>query len=76
VITFLVIDCPSTYNAILGRPTLNSWKAITLTYYLMIKFLAEYGVGEVCGDQVATRKCYVAMLELDDHLQIMSIEEQ
>ena len=48
--TFLVIDCPSTYNAILGRPTLNSWKAVTLTYHLMIKFPAEYGVGEACGD--------------------------
>ena len=28
-VTFLVIDCSSTYNAIMGRPTLNSWKAMT-----------------------------------------------
>ena len=48
--TFLVVDCSSTYNAIIGRPTLNSWKAITLTYHLMIKFPTEYGVGEVQGD--------------------------
>ncbi|XP_030964470.1 uncharacterized protein LOC115985695 [Quercus lobata] len=26
-VTFLVVDCSSAYNAILGRPTLNSWKA-------------------------------------------------
>ena len=25
-VTFLVVDCSSAYNAILGRPTLNSWK--------------------------------------------------
>nr|XP_023911372.1 uncharacterized protein LOC112022985 [Quercus suber] len=37
-VTFLVVDYSSTYNAILGRPTLNSWKAATLTYHLMIKF--------------------------------------
>ena len=24
-VTFLVVDCSSTYNAILGQPTLNSW---------------------------------------------------
>ena len=52
-VTFLVVDCSSTYNAILGRPTLNSWKAVTLTYHLMIKFPTEYEVGEVRGDQMA-----------------------
>ena len=41
---FLVVDCSSAYNAKLGHPTLNSWKAITLTYHLMIKFSTEYGV--------------------------------
>ena len=30
-VTFLVVDWSSTYNAIIGRPTLNSWKAITST---------------------------------------------
>ena len=37
-VTFLVVDCSSAYNAILGQPTLNSWKAVTSTYHLMIKF--------------------------------------
>ena len=49
-VTFLVVDCLSAYNAILGRPTLNSWKAVTSTYHLMIKFPTQYGVGEVQGD--------------------------
>ena len=49
-IMFLVVDCSSTYNTILGRPTLNSWKAVTSTYHLMIKFSIKYGVGEVRGD--------------------------
>ena len=42
----------------------------------MIKFPTEYEVGELRGDQIATHKCYIAMLEMDDHLQTMSIEEQ
>ena len=37
-VTFLVVDCLSAYNAILGRPTLNSWKVVTSTYHLIIKF--------------------------------------
>ena len=74
-VTFLVIDCSSAYNAIIGRPTLNLWKAITSTYHLMIKFPTEYRVGELRGDQVVARECYIAMLAMDNHLQTMDIEE-
>ena len=46
-VTFLVVDCSSAYNVILERPTLNSWKAVTSTYHLMIKFPTNYRVGEL-----------------------------
>jgi len=75
-VTFLVVDYSSAYNAILGRPTLNSWKAVTSTYHLMIKFPTEYRMGEVIREQVAARECYISMLEMEDHLQTMCIEEQ
>ena len=74
-VTFLMVDCSSTYNAILRRPTLNSWKAVTSTYHLMIKFPTNYEVGELRGNQVAARECYMAMMEMDDHLQAMSIKK-
>ena len=32
-VNFLVVDCSSSYNAIIRRPTLNSWKAVTSTYH-------------------------------------------
>ena len=41
----------------------------------MIKFPTDYGVRELHGNQVAARECYVAMMEMDDHLQAMNIEE-
>ena len=66
-VTFLVVNCSSTYNTILGRSTLNSWKAVTSTHHLMIKFPTKYGVGEVRGDQVVAHECYIAMLEMNDH---------
>ena len=42
----------------------------------MIKFPTEYRVGELRGDQIAPRECYIAMLKMDDQLQTISIEEQ
>ncbi|XP_075645078.1 uncharacterized protein LOC142616075 [Castanea sativa] len=75
-VTFLVVDYSFAYNAILGRPTLTSWKVVTSTYHLMIKFPIEYKVGEVRGNQVAARECYIAMIEMDDHLPTMCIEER
>jgi len=41
-----------------------------------VKFPTEYGIGEARGDQMATSECYIAMLEMDDHLQEFSIEER
>ena len=59
---FLVVDCPSSYNVIIGRPTLNGWKAATSTYCLKVKFLTDNGVSKVNGDQVLARECYQAVL--------------
>ena len=49
-VNFLVVDCSSSYNAIIGRPTLNSWKAVISTYHLSVKFPTEHGVGQVQGN--------------------------
>ena len=75
-VTFLMVDCLSAYNANLGRPTLNSWKAVTSTYHLMIKFSTDYGLGELRGNQVAVRECYITMIEMEDQQQTMCIREQ
>ena len=57
-----MVDCPSSYNVIIGRPTLNRWKAATSTYCLKLKFSMENGVGKVKGDQVLVRECYQVVL--------------
>ena len=65
-VNFLVVDCSSSYNAIIGRPTLNSWKVVTSIYHLSVKFPTEYGIGQAQGDQLAARECYLAMMALDE----------
>ena len=42
----------------------------------MIKFPTDYEVGELRGNQVAARECYIAMLEMEDQQQTMCIGEQ
>lgn len=63
LIWFLVVNCPSAYNAILGRTTLNSMRAVTSTYHLLVKFPTRNGIGEQRRDQIAVRECYVATLK-------------
>ncbi|CAL9024550.1 unnamed protein product, partial [Prunus brigantina] len=57
---FLVVDCPTAYNAIIGRPALTRMKAILSPHMLLLKFPTHSGVGQVRGDQLSTRICYVS----------------
>ncbi|KAL0345541.1 UNVERIFIED_CONTAM: hypothetical protein Sradi_4385400 [Sesamum radiatum] len=59
LLKFLVVDVPSAYNVILVRPTLNTFQAVICTYHMKIKFLTSGGVGEVQGDPLQSRKCYI-----------------
>ena len=60
---FLVVDAPSAYNMLLGRPTLNAIKDIPSAYHMMIKFPTTSGVGMVRGDQRVARECYSASMK-------------
>ena len=60
---FLIVDAPSAYNMLLGRPSLNAIKAIPSTYHMMIKFPTINGVGMVRGDQRVAKECYSASMK-------------
>ena len=57
-IRFLIVDAPSAYNVLLGRPSLNAIKAIPSAYHMVIKFPTINGVGMVPRDQRVARECY------------------
>ncbi|XP_012856903.1 PREDICTED: uncharacterized protein LOC105976155 [Erythranthe guttata] len=61
-VNFLVVKAPSTYNVILGRPSMNLFRAIPSTYHMKLKFPTTSGIGEVVGDQRVARECYVNTL--------------
>ncbi|KAL0295116.1 UNVERIFIED_CONTAM: hypothetical protein Sradi_6851700, partial [Sesamum radiatum] len=54
--------CASAYNVILGRPTINTFQAVLSTYHMKIKFPTVGGVGEVQGDPLQSRRCYVEVI--------------
>ena len=58
LLEFVVIDCPAAYNAILGRPALMAFEAITSIRHITIKFSSAAGICIARGDQLAARECY------------------
>lgn len=55
---FLVVECPMTYNAILGIPSLNIYRSIISTHHLMLKYPWAGRVISVRGDLAMARGCY------------------
>ncbi|XP_073137825.1 uncharacterized protein [Henckelia pumila] len=62
---FTLVEAPSSYNVILGRPIMNSFKAVASAYHQKIKFPVGDKVGEVRGDQPSSRKCYAETVKID-----------
>ncbi|GAV58546.1 hypothetical protein CFOL_v3_02079 [Cephalotus follicularis] len=56
--TFLVVDTPSPYNAIIGHRGLNFMEAIVSKRHLLVKFPTRFSVGQVRGDQQVAKQCY------------------
>ena len=47
---FLIIDCPSAYNVIMERPTMNNLNLVVSIRALTIKFPTSNGTGNTKGE--------------------------
>ena len=63
MVRFLIVDAPSTYNMLLGRPSLNAIRVVPSAYQMVIKFPTENGVGMVQGNQRIAKECYSASMK-------------
>ncbi|XP_027181965.1 uncharacterized protein LOC113780356 [Coffea eugenioides] len=72
-VNFAVVKEPSSYNVILGRPTLNALRAVCSTLHLSMKFPTSAGVAEVLGDPEVARACYIATLKGKEKLVAQTI---
>ncbi|XP_027183805.1 uncharacterized protein LOC113782093 [Coffea eugenioides] len=72
-VNFAVVKEPSSYNMILGRPTLNALRAVCSTLHLSMKFPTPEGVAEVLGDPEVARACYIATLKGKEKLVAQTV---
>ncbi|XP_074346953.1 uncharacterized protein LOC141685768 [Apium graveolens] len=76
MLNFQVFKEASTYNAIMGYTGIHAFKAVPLTYHMVLKFPTRNGVGEARGDQKMARNCYIAALRPDGTGgQVLPIED-
>jgi len=62
-ICFLIVNAPTSYNILLGRPSLNTLGAIVSTPHLAMKFPAPSGdILTIHCNQRLARECYMASL--------------
>jgi len=62
-ICFLVIDAPTSYNVLFGRPSLNTLGVVVSTPHLAMKFPSPSGdILTINDDQQLARECYMASL--------------
>ena len=62
-IRFLIVDAPTSYNVLLGHPSLNTLGAVVSTPHLAMKFPSPSGdILTIHCDQCLARECYMASL--------------
>jgi len=65
-IRYLLVNANTSYNILLGRPSINRLKAIVSTPHLAMKFPSVNGdIATVHVDQKIARECYVASLKVE-----------
>jgi hypothetical protein len=60
---FIVVKASSPYNAIMGHDWLHRIRAIPSTLHQKLRFLTEYGIMELNGDQVTAKQCVLAAVK-------------
>ena len=70
---FLVVDQPSAYNAIIGRPLMKKTNMVSAVYCLTVKFPTPTGVGYIKADQATARQCHIQAIHLSK--QVVSESE-
>jgi len=63
-IRYMVVNIPSSYNILLGRPTINKLGAVVSLVHMKMKYLMDrHRVGVIRVNQRSARKCYEGSLK-------------
>lgn len=64
---FLIVHDLSLYNGLIGRPTLNQFKATTSTYSITLEVRTTTRLFAVRGDHSAGREYFLVALAEEEH---------
>ncbi|GKV34019.1 hypothetical protein SLEP1_g42446 [Rubroshorea leprosula] len=89
-VRFLVVKMVSSFNIIIGRPTLTEIRAVVSQSHLCIKFPTPMGIATLRGNQEVARHCYITSVtqpmkgkaqtpeaipqRISDNQQVMGVE--
>lgn len=59
---WLVVDCETSYNAIIGRTGLTKLRVAISPHLLLLKFPTDREIAGVRGNQITAKECYVSFL--------------
>ncbi|XP_038701845.1 uncharacterized protein LOC119998569 [Tripterygium wilfordii] len=62
---FSIVDSPSAYNAILGRPWLHAIRVVPSTYHQVLRYPTNGGVREILGDQHSSKTACLSTRKID-----------
>ncbi|GKV39077.1 hypothetical protein SLEP1_g46896 [Rubroshorea leprosula] len=89
-VRFLVVKMASSFNIVIGRPTLTEIRAVVSQSHLCMKFPTPMGIATLRGNQEVARHCYITSVtqpmkgktqtleaipqQISDNQQIMGVE--
>ena len=62
-VNFVVVDCRSSYNVMMGRPWVHGMHGIPSTLHQVMRCWTPNGVVDIKGCQVSAKKCYNTSLK-------------
>ena len=74
-VDFIVVDAFSPYTAIMGRPWLHTWGAISSTLHQKVKYPLGDQVLEILGSQSMARQCLIAAIRHRPELETSATVE-
>ncbi|GKV53008.1 hypothetical protein SLEP1_g59558, partial [Rubroshorea leprosula] len=73
-VRFLVVKMASSFNVVIGRPTLTEIRAVVSQSHLCIKFPTPKGIATLRGNQDVARHCYITSVTQPQKSKAQTLE--
>ena len=75
-VDFIVVDAYSPYTAIVARPCVHTFGAVSSTLHQKIKYPSRGKIEEILGDQTMARQCMIAAIRHKPEVESVTYREE